>query len=332
MAPQPTFSDSPGASQTPTTTQPPWHQTQERRPKEVKDKENETPVTSCENFNGLTGEKINVVNYYDSQTGGTTTIRKIEIPEQPRMGGSIPAKTIWEILIQLPGQPKKKITYDLEPGNETRTEKTGKDKPNTRKVAGDDMSTPEVKKSSLPSYLDGPVFVRTARRQAETSQPRHRTKLELAAAAPMPTLSTSSASSASSRPQGMSITMKSDARGEPPQLFFALSDFSPPMTADEYVLSQALQTLEYERQHPLESYYKDDVDNPGVFRPGDSFHTQDGQNIEIVGDWSLARVPGGFLMSCGGFDMDDEDDDGWRVPYDIRFQSVEKRIIKPPPL
>src|SRR5262245_31616079 len=137
QAPMPTFAYRPGSSKA--ETQPPWYQTQERRPKEVKDKENETPLCSCENSDALTRQKIFVVTYVDGQTNTRTTIRKVETPEQPRIGSPIPAKTVWEILTEPPSQPKKKITYDLEPGNETRSEKTGKDKPDTRKVASDDM-------------------------------------------------------------------------------------------------------------------------------------------------------------------------------------------------
>ena len=318
QAPMPDFTYRPGAGKLPTSTQPPWHQTQERRPKEVKDKENETPLTSCENTNALTGEKISTVNYLDNATGATTTIRRIDIPEQPRIGSPLPAKTIWEIVTQQVGQPKKKITYDLEPGKETRTEKSGNNKPNTRQVTGDDMYSPEVKKGSLPFVSDNLALARIIQREAEPVQRRRgASPRSFAAVAPMFGAPTSAASATPGQPGGLSITMKSDAWGEPPKLFFALSDVSPPMSADEYVLSQALGTLEDEWQSY--GYY-----GPGVFYPGDTFTTSNGQHIEIVGDWSLARVPGGFLMSCGGFDFDDEDD-GWQTQYKLKYEKIEYR-------
>lgn len=316
QAPLPPFSYRPGKGQMPESTQPPWYQTQERRPKEVKDKENETPVTACENTNEIPREKINTVTYYDSQTSTRTTIRRV-ITEEPRIGSPL-VRTIWEILIEQAGKPKKKITYSIEPDNETRSEKTGKDKPNTRPVTGDDMYVPPVRKSSVPAGLVQPALARAVTRAIETSQPRGSARFELAAA-PVPFSQRPSGNDTAAQPKGMSIVMKSDVRGEPPQLMFAISDLSPPMTADEYILSQALLQLEKEARDPEGAYYYGEIDNPGVFKPGDFFYTMDGQNIEIVGDWSLARVPGGFLMACAGFDMDDEDDDGWRLPYDLRY-------------
>src|SRR5712664_3414288 len=91
---------------------PPW--TQEKKiPKEVKDKEKEKPTAWC------AGEAI----YIDPKTGTTTTIRYKQGP---------PAK--FTVIIQELNKPERRITYDLTPGKETRTEKVGTDPAKTTQI------------------------------------------------------------------------------------------------------------------------------------------------------------------------------------------------------
>jgi hypothetical protein len=320
-------------AEAPATTQPPWNQTQERRPKEVDDKANEIPVVSCESSDPLTGARQIEVNYLDANTGTRTTIRRTEIPEQTRIGAPTPAKTVWEIVIQEPGKPKKKITYEVDPktGDGTRTERSGKDKPTTKKITGDDLVTPPkpapTKQSSLPAPFSSGALTRTAQLDSESmSQSRTFGSRRIFAALTPATKSQSSTgrsgSAGDTGNNGLTTVVKLVTFGNPPSQTFGLLDMGPPLTADEYVLSEAFQTLEKEWRDP-EYYYYYGVDEPGVLYPGDFFHTYDGQHIDIVGDWSLARVPGGYLLSCHGFDDDDED---WSTRYRINFSDKIERL------
>ncbi len=307
MAPMPDFSFTPGPSS---------NRTQARVPKEVKEKENQTPLATCENSDPLSGEKITVANYVDGATGATTTIRRIDVPEQPRIGSPLPARTIWEIVSRQGNKPRIKITYEIDPQTHTgtRTEQIGRDEPKKTKVGADDLAVPAPapkKQSGLPAHWAARSLARAARERS--------VRLAAAPRDPQP-------GSAQSAPApGFAIVVKSDALGEPPEIFFAISDLTPPMSADEYVLRDALDTLDYEAQNP-ESAWAHGTAEPGVFYPGDSFYTQDGEHIEIVGDWSLARIPGGFVMSCGGFPMDDEDEEfAWRLPYGVKYEAIDRK-------
>ena len=134
---------------------PPWNQTRERIPQELKDKENETPIGWCDNKD----KKEFEVTYFDSKTGTRTTIKRKERWSEPGpppgqlgiVSGIRFPKSVWEITIDEPGKPRKKITYDLDVyKGETRTEKTGNDRPTSGPVKEGDLFDPtKVKKGSL---------------------------------------------------------------------------------------------------------------------------------------------------------------------------------------
>ena len=332
-----------GAAEPPATTQPPWSQTQERRPKEVDDKANEIPLASCDTSDPVSGESRFEANYVDLSTGTQTTIRRIEIPERAPLGRSqgaiitlgtqrwqgpapeqdkkpIPARVVWEITIKEPGKPKKKITYevDRETGEGTRTERSGKNKPDTRAVTGDDLVTPPKPAPATDSLLPAPFSSRALTRIAQPGPGDRPRSAPLSGGRIIAALAPATAQAPtwpSSSPGGLKTAMKAVTFGNPPRQTLAFLDPGPPLTADEYVLSEAIDTLDYE-------WYTGD--GPAVFRPGEYFHTGEGQHIDIVGDWSLAAVPGGYLLSCHGFDFDDEEDDGgWSARYLVKFEAAE---------
>jgi hypothetical protein len=248
-----------------------------------------------------------------------------------RIGSPAPAKTVWEIIVQEPDKPKKKITYELDSktGDGTRTERSGKDKPSTKRVSGEDLVTPPKPAGTKQSLLSPPFTSRLLARTADLNPEiirriRSSSSRDLFAAlgtageSPSPTGSVNSKADTANKP--LTTAIKLVTYGDPPRQTFGLLDAGPPMTADEYVLSEALDTLDYE----WESY---GWGGPGVFYPGDSFHTGDGQHIDIVGDWSLARVAGGYLLSCHGFD---DDDDDWLTRYRINFSDKIERVDTSP--
>lgn len=95
---------------------PPWNQTGERIPKEVKDKEKENPLAWCERPGKAGVPKQTHVAYTDSKSGTATTIRYA--PERK-----------WVTTIQEVGKPEKKITYDI--NSKQRTEEIKGQRPVT---------------------------------------------------------------------------------------------------------------------------------------------------------------------------------------------------------
>lgn len=133
---------------------PPWNQSRERIPKEVKDKEKETPVAGCPPTRERNQDEEKVtyeVTYYDTNTQTTTRIRHTDIFESSRLSDF---RRVWEITIEEPGKPKKKITYELKShpaDDEKRTEKWGKAPPDTRNVAPGDLFVPASPQTPAPT-------------------------------------------------------------------------------------------------------------------------------------------------------------------------------------
>ena len=112
---------------------PPWvddfgkGKTDGKVPPEVKTQEKKKPIGGCTKTNKDGSTQTDIV-YHDDKTGETTTIEYIKTKDK---AGN--PKTVWKIKIEKPGQPPKKITYDPEPGNETKTEQVDDKTPTTTK-------------------------------------------------------------------------------------------------------------------------------------------------------------------------------------------------------
>lgn len=126
---------------------PPWVGTQEKIPPEVKDKEKEKPEAVCKTTSKDGLPETDVV-YRNDKTGETTTVYYSQ-----RKDANGKPKLVWKIKTEAPGKPTKTVTYDPEPGKETRTEKVG-DKPETSKAYDPNKDYVAPKKQSM---LDRPL-------------------------------------------------------------------------------------------------------------------------------------------------------------------------------
>ena len=99
---------------------PPWNQTRERVPKEVKDKEKETVATWCPPTSSQlkpdTSEIAYQIVYRDPTTGTLTTVRHKEQKQvQTTADGRVVDTTtvVWEILVEEPNKKTQRIIYRL---------------------------------------------------------------------------------------------------------------------------------------------------------------------------------------------------------------------------
>jgi len=284
------------AEQTPPFT-PPWGPTRERVPQEVKDKENEQPLAWCPNE-----EKQEFEVTYVDNTGTRTRIKRKVVMIDPPPGGTVRmSKIVWEITTDTPGQPRKKSTYDLEPGKETRTEKIGKDQPTTRPIREGDLfdpaKQPPAKKSFLP---DSPT--RLARVNFFASDPtlplsrenslRQELFILLAATQERPR---PSAPSTQERP---ALNVKLVTYGQPLENPVVHLGEDPKTTPEEFV------------QKPTGTPWNPgDEEGPKTVIPGTTgipITSIPSGGINIGSGWASAQVPSSTLISCSSGDEVDE--------------------------
>jgi len=280
---------------------PPWGKTRERIPQEVKDKENEQPLAWCENEEKQEFE----VTYVDNNGTRTRIKRKVVMTDPPPGGTVRMSKIVWEITTDTPGQPRKKSTYDLEPGKETRTEKIGKDQPTTRPIREGDLFDPAAQPPAKKSFLpDSPV--RLARVNFRTSNPTLplsredsvRQELFILLAATQERALTS-APSTQERP---SLNVKLVTYGQPLENPVVHLGEDPKTTPEEFV------------QKPTGTPWNPgDEEGPKTVIPGTTgipITSIPSGGINIGSGWASAQVPASTLVSCSG---DDEQSQGNKI-------------------
>jgi hypothetical protein len=292
---------------------PPWGKTRERIPQEVKDKENEQPLAWCENE-----EKQEFEVTYVDNNGTRTRIKRKVVMIDPPPGGTVRlSKIVWEITTDTPGQPRKKSTYDLEPGKETRTEKIGKNQPTTRPIREGDLfdpaAQPPAKKSFLPRFS-----TRLARVNFPASNPslplsredsfRQELFILLAATQERPR---PSAPSTQERP---ALNVKLVTYGQPLENPVVHLGEDPQTTPEEFV------------QKPTGTPWNPgDEEGPKTVIPGTTgipitFIPSGG--INIGSGWASTRVPARVLLNCSGDDVDEPTD----VPTIVRVLRILREL------
>ncbi|MBI2360135.1 MAG: hypothetical protein HYV04_14770 [Deltaproteobacteria bacterium] len=296
------------AAEEPPPFNPPWGPTRERVPQEVKDKENETPLSWCDNPETKQFE----VNYIDANTGTRTTIRRQEVPLTP---DGKTTKIVWEITTQEPGQPRRKVTYDLEPGNETRRERVGRDKPTTRPVQEGDLFDPakQPKRSSVDWNLFSTHLANVVASTPLRMQEAPPDEAEVLAA----TTQTQPSGSVSGLPparglkslaslQPPTINGKIFTYGNPPADALVFRDDPPPVTPNEFASRTPAHTW-----GPMAS------DGPSTWKPGEEIRGEIPGGIRVGSGWSWARIPAETVQGCV-YGSDDDDEGPWRG--DLRFR------------
>lgn len=287
------------AEQTPPFT-PPWGPTEERVPQEVKDKENEKPLAWCDNQERLEFE----VTYIDSNTGTRTRIKRLLVMSEYAPLGKIfrVPMVVWEITIDnTPGQPKRKITYHLEPGKETRTEKIGKNQPTTTPIREGDLfdpaKQPPAKKSFLPyspTRLARVNFLASDPTLPLSREDLFRQELSILLAATQERAKTS-APSTQERP---SLNVKLVTYGQPLENPVVHLGEDPKTTPEEFV------------QKPTGTPWNPgDEEGPKTVIPGTTgipITSIPSGGINIGSGWASAQVPYSTLISCSSGDDVDE--------------------------
>jgi hypothetical protein len=303
---------------------PPWSQTKERIPQEVKDKEKEAPLAWCENKE----KKEFEVTYRDPNTGTQVRIKRREDWSEPRpiqegrfeiVSGIRFPKSVWEITIDEPGKPRRKITYDLDfYRGDTRTEQVDREPPTTRPVRESDLFDPQkVKKGALLRDLSPNQMARVTFRTSDPDSPWRR---EIVSGYHLPTLLAATLERAETQtPQTQErppLNVKLVHYGKPTETPTFHLDPDPKITPEEFV-----------QKSPPTTWLPEDRDGPTAVAPGPTktpITLLPGGGINIGSGWASARIPFSLLVNCSG---ENEEDDAPAQPTPAQ-RPAERRIAE----
>ncbi|MGH7828337.1 MAG: hypothetical protein ACREQ7_24545 [Candidatus Binatia bacterium] len=280
---------------------PPWNQTQERIPQEVKDKEKEQPIAWCED----PAKKQFEAHYIDFNNGTRTRIRRKEVPS-----AADPTKTkiVWEIQVRN-GVPKTKTTYDLDPGKETRTERVDKNPPSRRPVAEGDLFDPKKQAPARGGSLRLPFFSNRLAKIADRA-PDPSTSL-FRENSSINSFRLVLAGTTDTRPTATTQTREGNVKlvsyGKPPENTVFFQEEAPPTNPEDFVADTTGGTP----TTPPNNWGPTDSEGP-TFTSGPTktpFTSHAGDGILVGWGWASGRIPAVVVISCAHGDDDDDDVD-----------------------